>query len=455
VFGLNVRTTADATCPTIVRPYWDKLKASPVGSRLARGVFWSLIGAVISRGLMLAAAVVVARLLGMEVYGELGMIQATVSMFGVFAGFGLGLTATKHVAQFRTSDPQRVGRLLGLSGMVAVITGGSMSIGLWIAAPWVAEHTINAPHLAGALRIGALILFATALNGAQTGALSGFEAFKVIAQINLTVGLISFPLLIGGAYWGGLTGAVWALAINVGINWLLNHIALRREVARIGIRLTFERCAEERAILWRFTLPAVFGGVLVGPVNWVCAALLVNEPDGYAEMGIWSAANQWFAFLLFIPSVLSNVILPVLSDQLGGGKTAQSTKTMILAMKINLMVVAPLALAGIAASQQIMTLYGGGFVDGWPTLIVVVLTAALLAVQVPAAQVIAASGRMWTGFLMNLGWALSFIGWTLLLIDRGSFGLASARGLAYGIHALWTFGFVIWLLRKEGLRETA
>ena len=75
-----------------------------MGYRLARGVFWSMAGAVISRGLMLAAWVLVARMLGKTGYGELGMIQSTVGMFGVFAGFGLGLSATKHVAEFRRCE---------------------------------------------------------------------------------------------------------------------------------------------------------------------------------------------------------------------------------------------------------------------------------------------------------------------------------------------------------------
>ena len=182
-------------------------------------------------------------MLGKTGYGELGMIQSTVGMFGVFAGFGLGLTATKHVAEFCRSDPERAGRIIGLSGLVAMVTGGLMAMGLFIFAPWLAEHTINAPHLAGVLRIGALILFISALNGAQTGALSGFEAFKTIAYVNLFVGLISFPILVGGAYFGGLTGAVWALTINLGFNWLLNHLALRKEAHRYRVPFTFRKCS--------------------------------------------------------------------------------------------------------------------------------------------------------------------------------------------------------------------
>jgi hypothetical protein len=47
-----------------------------------------------------------------------------------------------------------------------------------------------------------------------------------------------------------------------------------------------------------------------------------------------------------------------------------------------------------------------------------------------------------------MGWALTFLVSTYFLIDYGSLGLASARIIAYTIHATWTFGFAIMLIRK-------
>jgi O-antigen/teichoic acid export membrane protein len=141
-------------------------------------------------------------------------------------------------------------------------------------------------------------------------------------------------------------------------------------------------------------------------------------------------------------------VLPVLAERLCQKDTNQSIKTMGLAIKANALVVMPLVLIAGIASPYIMSLYGTGFRAGWPTLVVVLLTAGLLAVQTPVGQIIAASGKMWIGFVMNLGWALTFIIATLLLVEKGSLGLATARAFGYIIHAIWTFGFAIWLIRK-------
>jgi O-antigen/teichoic acid export membrane protein len=439
-------------CPSFLRPAWDQMAKSPIGYRLAKGMFWSITGAVISRGLMLAASVLVARMFGKTGYGELGMIQSTVGMFGIFAGFGQGVTATKHVAQLHQNDPDRAGRIIGLSCLLTIVTGGLMALGVFSLAPTLAERTINAPHLSGMLRIGALMLFISALNGAQTGALAGFEAFRTIASVNLAVGLISFPVLVGGAYFGGLTGAVWALTINLGVNWLLSHLALRKEARRHNVPFTLRNCSRERFVLWTFSLPAVLSGSVDGPIYWVCNAILVSRPGGYGEMGIFSAANQWYVMALFLPGLLNRVVLPVLSERFGQNDMKQSMETLVLAMKMNALLVLPLVLLASIASPYIMSLYGESFGRGWPTLVIVLLAAGLISVQNPVGQVIAASGRMWLGFAMNAGWAVTMVCGTLLLVRFGSFGLAVATAISYVCHAAWTFAFAAWLIRKGGRR---
>ena len=445
---MNIRRAALAVLPPFVLRHIARVEASPLGCRLAKGVFWSLAGAAISRGLALIASIFVARILGKTVFGELGIIQSTINMFTIFAGFGLSLTATKYVAEFRKKDPERAGRIIGLSGLVAIAAGGVTALGLLIFAPWLAEHTINAPHLSGILRIAALIMFVNALNGAQTGALSGFEAFKKVAHLNIFVGLISFPILVTGAYYGGLAGATWAMAINLGVNWLLNHLALRKEARRHKVTLTFRHSGQEMAVLWKFSLPAVLAGSMAGPVNWACNAFLVNGPDGYGEMGVLSAANHWYVMLLFLPGTIGKVVLPVFSEQLGTDNTGQSTKTLALAIKMNILIVVPMVVVISVASPYIMNLYGQAFKAGWPTLVVVLFTAGVIAVLQPVGHFIAASGMMWMGFAMNFGWALVFVIGTMLLIGQGSLGLASARGIAYVLHATWTFGFAFLIIRK-------
>ena len=431
---MNIKSIASTYCPSFLRPLFDRVENSPIGSRLTRGVFWSMAGSVISRGLMLCATVLVARMLGKTVYGELGMIQSTVGMFGVFAGFGLGLTAIKHVAEFRQSDPERAGRIIGLSGLFAMGTGGLMALGLFIFAPWLAEHTINAPHLSGVLRIGALILFINALNGAQTGALAGFEAFKTIAHVNLFVGLISFPILVAGAYFGGLTGAVWALAINLCFNWLLNHLALRKEARRYSVPFSFRNCGRELPVLWSFALPATLSGIMVGPIQWACNAMLVNQHEGYGEMGIFNAALVFQSFLLFVNGMLSAPLLSMLSNVGSAKNNRLETANILSSWCVGLFP----AIVLLCFPEIVDMLFGEQFQSHSlrVTFAIVMFYTCILTYRAGLLRVLQSKGLLWLGLCNNVFWAVVLLPTAYLFVKYGAVGLASSFAIAYAFNSI-------------------
>ena len=431
---MSVKSLASSCCPPFLRPLLHSLEKSPIGYRLAKGVFWSMAGAVNSRGLMLAALVLVARMLGKTGYGELGMIRSTVGMIGIFAGFGLGLTAIKHVAEFRQSDPDRAGRIIGLSGLVAMVTGGLMAFVLFIFSPLLAEHTINAPHLTGVLRIGALMLFINALTGAQTGALAGLEAFRTIAYVNLFVGLISFPILVGGAYFGGLTGAVWALTINFGVNWLLNHLALRKESRRYKIPFTFRDCSRECSILWTFSLPAVLSGILVGPARWVCNAMLVNQPDGYSNMGIFTAVITFQGLLLFVGSMLDAPLISMNSDAESKKNNKIGIVNILSSWILGVIVAIPL----LCFPEIAQMIFGRDYHSYTfkVTFSIVIFYTCIMMFKQGLARTLTVNNLLWWGFFSNTLWGIILISSAIFLVRWGALGLAASFSIAYIVNTL-------------------
>lgn len=400
-----------------------------------------------ARALTLPLSVILARSMGPSHYGELGIITSSVDLFVVFAGFGLGLTANKHVAEYRLRDPERAGRIIGLSSVTAVASGFLFAGVLFFVAPWLATHKLAAPQLTNSLRIGCLMLFLAGLNGAQSGALFGFEAFKTLAQIQTCVSVLNLPLVLAGYFFGGLNGTLWAMVVVSVIDFTLRTYALRVEARRAGVSINYSHCMREAPILWRFSIPALLGGLMVAPVNWLCSMLLVNRPHGYAQMGIYNAASQWYNALLFLPSALGSALLPLLSERLGDRDAKSSSTVLSLMIRLNAAIVLPGAILLSLASPYIMRLYGSAYSHAASTLIVVLFTAALLAVQLPVGDVISASGKMWTGLVMNTGWAIVAITCTWFLVRFGALGLAAARLIAYLVHATWTFAFAIKLIR--------
>jgi O-antigen/teichoic acid export membrane protein len=399
---------------------------------------------------MLLASILVARILGQIEYGEFGMIRSTVNMFVIFAGFGLGMTATKHVAEFHKSDPDRAGRIMALSGLFALVSGTCVTLVVFIAAPWLAAQTINAAHLSPEIRIGAFILLINGLNGAQTGALAGFEAFKTIAKVNLCIGLVSFPLLVGGAFLGGVRGAVWALLLNMSANWLLNHLALRKIAVRCRVPFTLKGCLQEWPILWSFSFPAALAGFMVSPVLWAGNALLVNQPEGYAQMGLFDAANQWRVAILFIPSMVAKVVLPMLSDLNGIGDGTRYWKVLKYNVLLNGAIGLSAAVLVSVAGPWIMGSYGQGFAGGQWVLVWLAFSAFLISVNQVVGQAIASRGKMWIGFCFNGLWGIALLvfAYWFVINGYGAEGLALGYFIAYLLHSMWQ-GLYVWQLIRN------
>jgi O-antigen/teichoic acid export membrane protein len=430
-------------------PIRERAKTGSLGHRLAKSTFWNLAGSVAGRLVSIPAGVLLARLLGRHDYGELGMIYSSIELFGIFGGFGLGLTATKYIGEFRRRDPERAGRILAMSNLTAYVTGGIFSLILFLFSRQIASGPLAAPHLANPLRISALVLFLTCVDGAQTGALAGFEAFNHLARLQVIKGLLSLPCLIGGFYIGRLSGILWGLALSRLIGLVLNRVYLNREALKAGVPLMLSGFKSELPILWKFSVPAFFAGVMVAPVNWFCSTLLVHQPNGYREMGAYNAANQWFSMMLFIPTALATGIVPILSDTLGEKDLKRSAKVLNFMLKINAATIFPCVLVLSLFAPYVMRIYGRDYRDAWPTLIILLMTSGIYAVLTPVGDIIAAAGRMWVGFAMNLAWALVLIVATVLLVRWGSFGFASARLIAYAAHATWTFAVAyLVILRK-------
>jgi O-antigen/teichoic acid export membrane protein len=432
-----------------------RLSGSSLRWRFARGAIWSLVATIFSQGSSLVASVICARILGQRGFGELGMIQSSLGMFGILAGMGLGLTTIKYVAEFRSTDTRRTGRSIGCTSLVAVFTGGVAMVLLLLLAPVLSARLINAPQLVEELRIASLLVLFSALTGTQTGALAGFEEFRTIACVNLLNGLITLPVTTAGVLLGRLPGAVWAIVISAGVGCIVSLVALRRILRQKGVKAHFVGAWSELPLLWSFALPAFLSDIVLSPVAWIVGAILVNQPHGYEAMGVFNAANQWRSLLVFVPYVVAQVLIPMTSSLRQQSRSRSIQSVAIAAIAVNSLCAVPVLLVLFCLSKTVMAYYGPGFSDHGIVLKLTSLAGALTAIQAPVANVIVGFGRMWTGASQNLGWATVLIAsaWWFTVRGWGAEGLALAYVIAYAIHAIWTLWFGMKLLNCVGHGE--
>jgi O-antigen/teichoic acid export membrane protein len=441
---LSFKSSLGRLTPGVLTNVWDRLVSSPVAHRLARGAFWSLAGTVFSRSLGLISSIIVARMLGKQGFGELGIIYSTVGMFATFAGFGLGMTATKHVAEYRSKEPDRAGRIIGLSSLVAWVTGSLMALALVLNASSLAKQSLAAPHLEVVLRLSAPLLLLGAVNGAQVGALIGFEAFRSIARINLISGLATFPLMIAGVYLWGVAGAVSALVIVEVFNTLLNLRALHDQASRMNVPINYANCLVERAVLWRFSVPAMLSNIMIVPVMWCANVFLVNTPHGYQEMATFSAANRWRELVLFLPYVVIQALLPIFSSTINEDEGAGSFQTSInLAQSLIVIIAFPFCSILMSFSDWLMQFYWKTSTFESNALIGCVFASLIACLGATTGTTIQARSKIWLGFVFNLSWGAIYLIFCYLLVNKlGALALAFGQVFAYILLTIWGFLYI-------------
>ena len=423
--------------------------------RFVRGFFWSLIGTGVSQGANLLVSIISANLLGIVGFGELAILNNTWGVFSIFAGLGLGLTATKYVAELRDANPELAGELLGFLIGVTIFLGVAVSLMLWILAPPLAAQVLLASHLVTPLRLGVLLLFFNAVNGVEISALGGFEAFKEIAWILIARALLNLAAVTAGIWFFELQGAVGGMILAAALGWLLSYIARRKICQRKGIMIRYGLTRNGFRVLWNFSFPAFAGEMLIGqvtPVSWLTNTMLLNQPNGYTQVAIFNAAYQWRTLGLFFPNIVRQTIMPILSSLFGMRQHHRVRKVLLVGILLSfvtsLLAVFPL----ILLRDRVMMLYGAGFGGHGLVFGAVVIVIVLIAIQIPANQIFVATGRMHLVLLLNSLYTLVVLVGALLFVvqwNGGAFGLALSFLVSQTVLTLVTVVFAFPLARIE------
>lgn len=414
---------------------------STLKNKLIYGVFWNFISALASQGFPLIAAIVSARLLGTAGYGQLTMISSTVVLFSTFAGLGLGVTSTKYIAQYYLDDPERTGRIMGLTNLFGIISGSLMCIILLIMSPWLATNMLAAPDLSGALRIASLLLIFNTIVGIQSGSIAGFGAFKDLAKIAIFQGIISASLTVSGVYFFGLTGAIIAMVINSIINTILYKSSINNLVKRFKINIDYLKSWKEKEIIWKLSVPSMLSGVMVGPVMWIANIIIINNLDGYSQLGIFNAAYQWKTMLAFVPTVIGGVLLPLVSANINKENKSLEAVNILASWIIVIVIALPL----LAFPEIIAFFYGPEYSSAifLQSISAMMLVSCILAYKEGIARKLIAKNLMWWGFLSNLVWGVLFLISIIIFQNLGALGLSLSYIISYSINTVIFVPFYI------------
>lgn len=414
----------------------ERYRNSTKMQELAKGAFWSMLGSFLSKGLIFLVWILIGRILGSEGYGTFGIIRNTAIMFASFAGMGLGITAAKFVAEYSKTDIEKASRIMGLTLSFGLFTGVVIGIAVFFLSPWIAEDMLHAPALTVDIRICSLILLLNSFNGAQIGALQGLQAFKQIATINVAQSLASAPVFIVGAYYWGVRGSVWAFAFYSIIVCFFAYIAIRKELRNKNIRVSYSESWKERSVLLSYSFPAFLSGLMVTPLKWISDVIVVNSPNGFHQMGIFTAALTFNVVFLMVVNMLDAPFLAVMSKNKGESVNSQFNRFNIIApWALGIIVISPFLVFPEIGSWLFGKSYAGNDFN-WTFILVLLFTLVIMYKQ-GLSRILAVYNMQWMGVVSNTIWGVTLVVGILLLREYGAVGLGISYLMAYVASSLF------------------
>lgn len=416
--------------------FLDKILNNKTIVSFVNGTIWNLLGALCSRGILFFFSIVAARILEVETFGKFGVIKSTVNTYVLFASFGLGVTATKYISEYFGKDNDKIQKIIILTKWFAIFTSSITFVLFFFFSGYISSNVLNAPDIKNELQLASIILIIVSLNGVYSGIIIGLKKFKALAINNIIGGVVSFPIQIYLLYELGLFGAILGLLIYYFLLMSLNIFSTNKLTLDFSkIKYNYSAIKPELKIIKKFTLPVFLTNLLVTPIMLVGAIFLVNGINGYSENALFEGAKQINQLVIFIPFIISQITLPMLSSEKNNSIKFKEI------MRLNLFVVGVstllIALVISLFSSYVMKIYGNFYAEGKWVLTIMVFTAVFMGLTNILGKVYASKDKMWLNFGLSIFWGVEFIILTYMFVyiyELGAVGLALAYLGSYTLH---------------------
>jgi EPS I polysaccharide export inner membrane protein EpsE len=409
-----------------ILPWVAVMTVKLLRSRTVRSTLWTSLAVMCSRGSVVFALMCAARLLDIEDFGRLMVVQSTCVVFQNFFIIGFVITAPKLIADLRHRDPKRTAEVIAMLRILGLALGLAVAGLLVILAPQIAGIVFGRPELSQLLRIASVISIVMTWHEIQMAIINGFEAFDLQARVAILAAPVGLTVFLSATWLGGLQGSVLGLMAMFAVAAVVSTWSVSRLCRRHAIPIRWWSGSRDWSTVCRIALPAALSGLVWGTAIWIANAFLVNSEDGLAQFGLFSLAYQFFAAVIFLPNMVTVVVMPAFSRQLGAGQREDAGRL------LRQSVLAIVSVVGVAAaviglsSPWIMKLYSHEYATGWLVLTLLMVAAAVMAPQGPAQNFLAAKGWMWTQVWINGLSGLVLMGLAFFTASYGAIGLALA-----------------------------
>ncbi|RWC06679.1 MAG: hypothetical protein EOQ56_03955 [Mesorhizobium sp.] len=420
-----------------------------VHSAFGRATFWNAIGFFGLRGFVLLSLACAARFLEAQEFGRLSIIYLTVTVFQTLSEGGLSVVVTSRIAAASEHRGEHAAAIVG-SARVSTIVLGCLMAGILLAAEKVLGNVVFAGEEAASLRLVVLILIISSSTGNMSAAaLNGFRNFRHVAFANIAGGVVSLV----GVYYGvsahGILGSLIGLAVGSMVRSAVGTFFLIGETrARGAVGFPFGQWLVTKQ-LFAQGFPAVVTAVIWLPTQLAALHIMSSSSGGYSEAGFFSVASQIFSMLLILSSIMAQVSLPFLSNDV------KSKSSSLVRGKFRRLVISVGAITIFVSAvvllciDPVVALFGPAYEGAKSTVVVMVICAVVASPQGVLTNFLVAHERLWPRLWVNVAAGATLIVVTYVLGKEGAFGLALAHLSSWFVRTIGISLQIMLLTRRQ------
>jgi O-antigen/teichoic acid export membrane protein len=386
---------------------------------------------------MLFAAPFLLRHLGAAQYGVWILASATVSSGGTVSG-SFGDAVIKYVGSCRgRRDWLGIARIVRSMMSINLILSGILAIALWYMAPYVARHIVKVDlelqkMCLLSLRIGSGLLLTKSVESVFISTLRAFEAYgsTVLVSIGSRAAILASAIVLTRCGRNVVWIMVATLFISASGTWA-QALALRTRIGSFSLMPSWHRkTVLDIAAFGSFSWLQAISGIAFSYGDRLFVGFFMGAP-AVAYYGLCVQAAQPIHGLI---SSGMHFLFPHLSSRYPVAPLSEIRRKIILAFKVNGVLVFVLALPLIVLGSRFLTRWVGPAFSQQSLLIfpTIVCSFALLGMNVTAHYALLAVGHVRTVTYLNLlAGMVMLITMAILIPKHGLQGAALAR-LVYG-----------------------
>jgi len=406
--------------------------------KIVKGAGITFVGVILGRGLSYVSHIVIARLLGAELFGLYILGLSLLNFSARISNMGLDSGALRYVSVYNGEGNKgkvkgTIIQTVGFSFLVGLVVG----LALFVSAKWIATVLFRNLELTNIIKIFAVgVPFMASMNVAAV-VTRAFQKMQYAVYINNIYYPVTKLILVILLYLFGLKlyGAIWATVSAAVLGLMFAFFYIKKLFPEI---LAATRPIFGTIELLKFSIPLLFANLSSFFLMWSDTIIL-----GYfrpvIEVGIYRAAVQTALLLELILGAFNWVFAPIIAN-LYHRKELHAIETIFKnTTKWISYLSLPIFLIIIFEAKEILGIFGVEFTKGWLVLVIFSFSLFMNNAIGPVGSILTMTGHQNLWFCLCLLTASLNIILNISLIPK--FGmLGAAIATATAIMLLNSFG---------------